>query len=100
MTSDIMDETSHMHGKIPLPPVMTAQFQVILQTIQLPLRRRVLDELQNLILANKPSHWFCIYLVSFILLHNCTLITDHDRRFTKAYGFKVYLQQFKISTHS
>jgi hypothetical protein len=90
MKKDIMDETSHVHGKIPIPPVMTAQFHLILtQGFHIPLRRKILDELQSLVLANKPSNWFTIYLTIFILLHNCTLITVHDRKFLQDYGLKV-----------
>ncbi len=83
---DILDETSPLHGEIPIPPVMGAQIELILiQCIQIPLRKMVLDKLQNLIQANKPSTWFTRYLCLFILLHNCALITKNDARHAKIY---------------
>lgn len=90
MTRDIFDETSPLHGEIPVPPVMGAQIELILiQRIQIPLRKKVLEMLQALIVANKPSTWFTIYLCTFILLHNCSMITKYDSGYAKKYGFPV-----------
>jgi hypothetical protein len=89
MASDILDETSPLHGNIPIPPVMGAQIELILiQAIQVPLRTLVLDLLQKLVLANKSSAWFTIYLCIFILLHNCALITKHDAGYARKHGIK------------
>jgi len=81
-----------MHGKIPTPPVFDAQFDVIISQMTLmPLRAKVLDLLQQITLAQKPSNWFCIYLCTFILLHNSSLLTIHDISYVHKYGLKVYL---------
>jgi hypothetical protein len=90
MPHDILDETSPLHGEIPVPPVMGTQIELILiQRIQIPLRKKVLECLQALIVANKPDTWFTIYLCSFILLHNCAMITKYDAGYAKKYGFPV-----------
>ena len=80
------DESSPFHSKIPLPPVMEAQIELILiQGIQIPLRKVVLDRLQKLIATNKPNTWFAMYLCIFILLHNCSMITKFDANYAKKY---------------
>jgi hypothetical protein len=90
MTRDLMDETSPLHGEIPVPPVMGAQIELILiQGIQIPLRKTVLDKLQKLVAANKPNTWFTLYLCIFILLHNCSMITKYDAGYAKKHGFPV-----------
>jgi hypothetical protein len=95
MPSDILDETSPLHGEIPIPPLMGVQIELLLmQSIQTPLRKMVLDTLQNLIQANKPSTWFTRYLCLFILLHNCAMITKHDANYAKTYTPEVRISYF------
>jgi hypothetical protein len=90
MSPDILDETSSFHGKIPIPPVMGAQIELILtEGVQIPLRKSVLDKLQSLIATNKPSTWFTRYLCLFILLHNCAMITKYDAGYAKVYSPEV-----------
>lgn len=90
MPRDILDETSPNPGKIPLPPVMGAQLDLVLiHHIQSKLRREVLDKLQRMISKNKQSTWMVIYLVMFILLHNTALIIRHDEGYALKHGMKV-----------
>lgn len=90
MSSNILDKTSSNPGKIPVPPVLGAQLDLILiQHIQTKLRRDLLDKLQKMILKNKHSTWFVTYLVTFILLHNTALITAHDANYAQKHGMKV-----------
>ncbi|KAL6902604.1 hypothetical protein GGI43DRAFT_402305 [Trichoderma evansii] len=87
MPANILDESSPDHGKIPLPPVMGAQMDMILiHHIQNKLRHELLDNLQKVMLRNKPTSWLVTYLVSFILLHNIALITKHDASYAKKHG--------------
>ncbi|KAL2075043.1 hypothetical protein VTL71DRAFT_8823 [Oculimacula yallundae] len=87
--NDLVDRTSPMHGKTPIPPVMGAQIELVLiQGIMNPLRLMILEQLQKLILAHKPQNWFCIYLCTFILLHNASLITKQDVAYSKKHGRK------------
>ncbi|KAL6891167.1 hypothetical protein HDV57DRAFT_286270 [Trichoderma longibrachiatum] len=92
MATDILDETNPNPGKIPLPPVLGAQMDMILiQHIQTKLRHELLDNLQKVMLKNKPSSWLVTYLVAFILLHNVALITKHDAGYARKHGMNVSL---------
>ncbi|KAK6079123.1 tetratricopeptide repeat domain containing protein [Seiridium cupressi] len=89
MTSDIMDETSPLKGQIPLPPVMGAQIELVLiHQLQTKWRREMLDQLQNMTQANNHSTWLTIYLVTFILLHNVSLLCQHDAAYALKHGIK------------
>ena len=90
MARDIMDRTSPNHGCIPLPPVMGAQLDLILiHHIQAKLRRDMLDRLQRMTQSNKQKTWLTTYLVTFILLHNIALLTQHDAGYARKHGIKV-----------
>lgn len=90
MRRDIMDETSPNHGCVPLPPVMGAQLDMILiHHIQAKIRREMLDKLQKMTQSNKQKTWLTTYLVTFILLHNIALITEHDAGYARKHGIKV-----------
>lgn len=90
MPEDMMDSSSPMHGKIPITPVMGAQIDVILiQGILMPLRAMILEQLQKVVLAHKPQNWFCIYLCTFILLHNSSLVIKQDVAYAKKHGLEV-----------
>ncbi|KAM0440132.1 hypothetical protein ACHAQK_005929 [Fusarium lateritium] len=89
MEENILDETNPNHGKIPLPPVLGAQMDLVLiHHIQTKLRRELLDKLQKMMSKNKQSTWLVTYLVIFILLHNTALITAHDAGYAKKHGMK------------
>ncbi|KAI2602016.1 hypothetical protein GGR54DRAFT_654819 [Hypoxylon sp. NC1633] len=89
MPKDIMDSTSPLEGCIPLPPVMGAQIELILiHQIQSSLRREMLENLQAMTQANKHQTWFTTYLVTFILLHNVSLLCQHDAAYAQKHGIK------------
>ncbi|KAH8197146.1 hypothetical protein TruAng_008675 [Truncatella angustata] len=89
MKPDIMDETSPMRGQIPLPPVMGAQIELVLiHQLQTKWRREMLDQLQNMTQANNHSTWLTIYLVTFILLHNVSLLCQHDAAYAQKHGIR------------
>jgi len=89
MSSDLLDESSPLYGKIPVPPVLGAQSNFIVTNIlQGPLKTKILDLLQKLTLAQRPETWFCIYLSNFILLHNCSLLTEHDIGYARKHGLR------------
>jgi hypothetical protein len=91
LPSNLIDETNPaLHGKIPIPPVMGAQIDlIVISRILAPLRANILEKLQKIILENKPRNWFCIYLCIFVLLHNCALMTQQDTAYAKKHGLKV-----------
>ncbi|KAK0732900.1 hypothetical protein B0T26DRAFT_633909, partial [Lasiosphaeria miniovina] len=67
------------HGKVPMPLIMTAQFECINYTTFLrPWSRALLKQLNELVLAKKREYWLTIYLVLFILLHSCAMTTRRD----------------------
>jgi len=77
-------------GNILLPPVMSAQIEVIVTAmILLPMKKAVLQGLQELIQANRAESWFTIYLCMFILLHSCALLTDADNKKARKQGLEV-----------
>lgn len=90
MSDNILDTTNPNHGKIPVPPVLGAQLDlVMIHHIQTRLRRELLDKLQKMVLKNKQSTWFVTYLVTFMLLHNAALITAHDAAYARKHGIRV-----------
>ncbi|RDA89737.1 hypothetical protein CP533_1053 [Ophiocordyceps camponoti-saundersi (nom. inval.)] len=89
MPGSILDETSPNAGRIPMPPVLGAQLDLVLiHHIQTKLRREMLELLQKMVLKNKQATWLVIYLVTFILLHNTSLITAHDAGYARKHGMK------------
>lgn len=90
MGPNIMDETSPLRGQIPLPPVMGAQIELVLiHQLQSKWRREMLDGLQVMTQANNHSTWLTTYLVTFILLHNVSLLCQHDAGYARKHGLKV-----------
>lgn len=85
-----MPRDSPQHGKRPVPPVMGAQIDTILRiNIQAKWRRDMLEMLQKMTQENKQSTWMTTYLVTFILLHNVALITEHDHNYAVKHSLKV-----------
>ncbi|KAG9257811.1 uncharacterized protein F5Z01DRAFT_692675 [Emericellopsis atlantica] len=74
--------------KVPVPPVLGRQLDILLMDRLAELRKEVLDGLEKLVSKKKHSTWFYIYLISFVLLHNTALITAHDSRYAKKHGIK------------
>lgn len=65
------------------PPYIDYQMSsIIMQLVLAPLRRATLNSLQKMILANKPSNWYIIFLTTFILLHNYELSIAFQRGFS------------------
>lgn len=90
MSPQMFDKASSNFGKIPVPPVMNVQLDLMMSSIVIhPLHQAILAQLQNLIHANKTSSWFTIYLCSFILLHSCSIFTAFENGYAKKHGAKV-----------
>ncbi|KAK0642132.1 hypothetical protein B0T16DRAFT_334307 [Cercophora newfieldiana] len=83
------DKSSPLLGKVPLPPVMIQQLEIILTVGFLkPLQKLVLDDLQRLILANNPKTWMTIYLIAFMSLHSCSTLLAENYRNARRQGYK------------
>ncbi|TLD06581.1 uncharacterized protein PgNI_08808 [Pyricularia grisea] len=89
MPQDIMDETSPLCGKIPLPPVLGAQLDsILIHQIQAKFRHDTLELLQKMTQENKARTWLTTYLVTFILLHNIALVIKHDAGYARKHGMQ------------
>lgn len=76
-------------GKILMPPVFSAQMEIIIvATILQPTKREVLGQLKNLLQENQRRSWLAIYLCIFLLLHSCALLTARDRERAVMQGVK------------
>ncbi|KAJ6437500.1 calcineurin-like phosphoesterase [Purpureocillium lavendulum] len=78
MSQLALDQPQPLAGKINMPPVTSAQLEVVLvHYIQGTLRPSVLRKLQDMECRKKKDTWLVIYLATFILLHNITLLMAH-----------------------
>ena len=67
-----------------------SQIRVVLrQKLLRPWSKAILSELETLIRSKKKEYWFTIYLVSFILLHGCAMLTESDRVLAGQVGLEV-----------
>lgn len=84
-----MDEGSPYYGKTPVTPIMDFQIDnITIHQLLIPLRKKLLQELQKKVLNNKPEDFLEIYLTIFILLHNMELTIAHDRWFAMRYSLQ------------
>ncbi|KAJ8130806.1 hypothetical protein O1611_g2822 [Lasiodiplodia mahajangana] len=83
------DPECHNYNQVLVPPVMSAQIELIATTTVLrPMSKRALGSLRKLIEKKRTASWFTSYLCIFILLHSCALLTDFERKQAKKYGLE------------
>ncbi|CAI6330970.1 unnamed protein product [Periconia digitata] len=88
MTRQDFGPKSASTNKILMPPVFSAQMEVIFVTMMLqPLKKEILDRLKVLVGENNRRSWLAIYLCIFLLLHSCALLTARDRERAVMQGF-------------
>jgi hypothetical protein len=81
------DKQSPWYGTRPITPVMDTQLdQIIIQTFLMPLRERLLEDLQEKIILGKKKDWFEVFLTIFILQTNTALLLRHSRKNAIRYG--------------
>jgi hypothetical protein len=67
-------------GKVPVTPMMDTQLdQIIIHDFLNPLRRKVLDELQQKMYSTAKADFYEIFLAVFILATNTQLLLRHSR---------------------
>jgi hypothetical protein len=89
--SSVDDEESPWNGKAPITPVMDTQLdQIVIKDFLIPLRRKILPELQAKMETGHKEDWFEIFLVVFILSTNTEWLLRHSRKNAKRYGAKVF----------
>jgi hypothetical protein len=87
MEPEKKDESYPLFGKVPLPPVMIQQLDMILTLgILDPLRKQVLEDFQRLALTINPKNWMTIYLITFMSLHSCAKITAENYHNARKHG--------------
>jgi len=90
MIPETLDRSYPLFGKVPLPPVMIQQLDIILVIGFLdPLRKRVLEDFQKIVLSNNSKNWIVIYLITFMFLYNCAILTREDYQNARKHGLKV-----------
>ncbi|KAL1842571.1 hypothetical protein VTJ49DRAFT_4854 [Mycothermus thermophilus] len=83
------DPQSPFKDQVTSPPVLGAQLECIMYTCFLrPLRNQVLDRLVALIQEHHHRVWYTVYLVMFILLHSCSMITNRDHVYATRVGLR------------
>lgn len=83
------DPECHNFGHILVPPVISAQCELINTVMILqPLKQAVLKKLHSMIKEKKTRSWLTIYLALFILLHNCSLLTAFEHKQARKYGLE------------
>lgn len=93
MEAETADRSYPLFGKIPLPPVMIQQLDMVLTLgILEPLRKQVLEDFQKLALATNPRNWMTIYLITFLSLHSCANITAENYDNARKHGLLVSTQ--------
>lgn len=96
MDPETKDHSYPLFGKVPLPPVMIQQLDMILTVgILQRLRKRVLEDFQKLVVANKPKSWMTIYLITFMFLHSCAALSEENFRNARKHGLR---RRFAIPT--
>jgi hypothetical protein len=93
-TNDLrpVDDSSYplVPGRVLLSPVSIEQLDVLSRVrVMNPLKKKVLDDVQRLLLSNKPQYFMTIYLCTFILLHVCSIISADRYRHARKHGSPV-----------
>jgi len=83
------DESSPLCGRVPLPPVLIQQLDVILMNVLEPWRKAVLEDFQRVVQSNKPGNWLTVYLITFMSLHCCAALTSENYANARKHGLKV-----------
>ncbi|RSL53525.1 hypothetical protein CEP51_014881 [Fusarium floridanum] len=100
-TRPIDDPTSPYHGTVPIPPVLEAQLECIYFSRFLrPMSKKVLRSLMTLLEAKQTKYWYTIYLVLFMMLHSCSMITRRDREYAATIGLPGYANPESIRQHN
>lgn len=79
-------------GKVPLPPVMIQQLDMILTLgVLQPLRKRYLADLQRHIGYRSSTSWMLVYLTVFMGSHGCAVTTAENYNSARRHGLKVWM---------
>ncbi|KAK0725842.1 hypothetical protein B0H67DRAFT_571698 [Lasiosphaeris hirsuta] len=89
MVPETEDKSFPFLGKVPLPPVLIQQLDIILHVgILMPLQKQVLEDMQKLIISNNPRTWMTMYLTTFMSLQSCASLSAENYRNARRQGFR------------
>lgn len=89
MTPETKDPSYPLFRKIPLPPVMIHQLDMIITLGLLqPLRKKVLEDFHKIIVSNKPKSWMTIYLITFMFLHRSATLSAENYQNARKHGLR------------
>jgi hypothetical protein len=89
MEPEYDDRSFPLFGKVPLPPVMIQQLDIVLILGFLqPVLRKFLENFQKLVLASNPKSWTTIYLITFMSLHSCAMVSAENYRNARKHGLR------------
>lgn len=98
MIPETLDQSYPLFGKVPLPPVMIQQLDMILTIGFLdPLRKKVLEDFQKILLSNRSQSWIVIYLITFMSLYSCAILTRENYQNARKHGLKVAFPFFILN---
>jgi len=83
------DKSFPLHGHVPLPPVLIQQLDMILMAVLEPWRKAVLEDFHKVVVSNKPGNWLTVYLITFMSLHCCAVLTSENHANARKHGLKV-----------
>ncbi|KAH9205742.1 hypothetical protein DL95DRAFT_256518, partial [Leptodontidium sp. 2 PMI_412] len=84
MLPQTLDRSRYDYGEVPVPPIISAQLSLLREALIIrPWARQIRLDLEKLVAKKKPESWLTIYLVMFILLHNCSLLTAYSMKKAK-----------------
>lgn len=84
------DRSFPLFDKVPLPPVMIQQLDMILTLgVLVPLNKQVLEDFNKIVLENRPKSWMTIYLITFMSLHSCAKVSDENYKNARKQGLRV-----------
>jgi hypothetical protein len=88
----VEDPDSPLEHMVPTPPVLGAQLEGIIYSRFLrPLSGRVLWDLMGLMETRQTRYWYTFYLVLFLMLHSCAMLTRRDMEYAVRVCFPVGL---------
>jgi hypothetical protein len=81
----------------PIPPYVDYQIaSIFIQLVLVPLRKEVLNELQEMMNAHRPQDWYVTFLVSYILLQNYELQMQFQNAYARRRSAKIRYMDMEL----
>jgi len=94
-----MPQSQMLAKSAPVPPFLGAQLKLtLLHHIQETIAPNLVAKLQSMMSRNNKHTWLALYLTTFMLLHNTTLLMAHALAECRSIGGRVRLHSHQIAT--